>query len=67
MDLFFSITNIFIGTFMTLIGFKIYNPVKKKFDKEKEEEWYNKFGTFFKIGGLIMVVFGIIQTMSNLF
>ena len=51
---------------MTLIGFKVYNPFKGKNEPEKEEQWYKKFGTFFKIGGIAILVTGIIKMIGNL-
>ncbi len=64
MDLIFGIGNIGIGIVMTSIGFKIYNPFKQ--EPEKEKLWYKKFGTFFKIGGIAMLIFGLIKTLGNL-
>ncbi|WP_298514785.1 hypothetical protein [uncultured Kordia sp.] len=61
MELFLGIGNITIGVMMTLIGFKVYNPFKGKNQPEKEEEWYRKFGTFFKIGGIAVLIFGILK------
>ncbi|WP_320815350.1 hypothetical protein [Flavobacterium sp.] len=66
MELIFGIGNIGIGIMMTLIGFKVYNPFKGKNESEKEKIWFNKFGTFFKIGGIAMFIFGITKTISNL-
>ena len=66
MDLFFGIGNIAIGLMMTLIGFKVYNPFKVKNETEKEEKWYKKFGTFFKIGGVAILIFGTIKMIGNL-
>jgi hypothetical protein len=64
MELIFGIGNIGIGIVVTLVGFKIYNPFKQ--EPEKEELWYKKFGTFFKIGGIAMLIFGLIKTLGNL-
>ena len=66
MDLFFGIGNIGIGLLITLIGFKIYNPFKGKNTPEKEELWYKKFGIFFKIGGILLLIVGLITTIGNL-
>ncbi len=66
MELIFGIGNIGTGILMTLIGFKIYNPFKGKNEPEKEELWFKKFGLFFKIGGIAMLLFGILKTISNL-
>ena len=66
MDLFFGIANIAVGLLMTLIGFKAYNPFKGKNEPEKEEQWYKKFGIFFKLGGIAILIFGIINMIGNL-
>lgn len=65
MDFFFSVGNIIIGLFLALIGFKVYNPFKGKNQPEKEEEWYNKFGTIFKVIGIGILIFGIIKTLGS--
>ncbi len=66
MDLVFGIGNVVFGILITLIGFKIYNPFKGKNEIEKEEKWYKKFGKLFKIGGVIILIFGIINTIGSL-
>ncbi len=63
MELVFGIGNIVIGIMMTLIGFKVYNPFKGKNDPEKEEQWFKKFGTFFKIGGISILIWGLIKLL----
>lgn len=65
MNLFFGIGNIIIGIMMTLIGFKVYNPFKSRKEPEKEKQWYKKFGGFFKIGGILMLVIGLFKTIVN--
>lgn len=64
MDLVPGIVNIGIGIMMSLIGFKVYNPFKGKNEPEKEQQWYKKFGTFFKIGGVVILIFGIVKTVE---
>ena len=66
MELLFGIGNIVIGTMMTLIGFKIYNPFEGKNEPEKEALWFTKNGTFFKVGGIALLAFGIFKTIVNL-
>lgn len=66
MELVFGFGNIGIGVIMSIIGFKVYNPFKNKNTPEKEELWFKKFGTFFKIGGIIMLILGVLKTVSNL-
>jgi hypothetical protein len=63
MELIFGIGNIVIGIIMTLIGFKVYNPFKGKNEPEKEEQWFKKFGTFFKIGGIAILIWGLIKLL----
>ena len=66
MDLFIGISNLFFGIVITLVGFRVYSPFKGKDDPEKEERWYKKFGTFFKIAGILILVVGVIKTLSYL-
>ena len=54
------IFNIIAGLIGILIGFKIYKPFKK----DKAEKYYNNFGLFFKIGGLCMFIWGIINLLK---
>ena len=49
---------------MVLIGFKVYNPWKGKKDAAEEEEWFKKFGIYFKIGGVLVLALGIYRTVS---
>ena len=64
MDLFFALGNTFFGVLMVLIGFKIYNPFRN--EPERAEQWYKKFGIFFKIGGIFILGFGLLQTVLSL-
>ncbi|MEY5048543.1 MAG: hypothetical protein RLZZ175_1902 [Bacteroidota bacterium] len=66
MDLIIGICNLSIGLIMSLLGFKFYNPFKGKNEPEKEELWFKKFGAFFKIGGIIMLILGVLKTVSNI-
>ncbi|MCE7992931.1 MAG: hypothetical protein HEP71_13160 [Roseivirga sp.] len=66
MDLFFVIGNVAFGLIMTLIGFKVYNPFKGKNEPEKEELWFKKFGTFFKVAGIIILIGGLIRLFAQL-
>ena len=63
MDWFFAIGNIVFGLVMTLIGFKVYNPIKSLGDPEKEAAWFKKYGTFFKLGGAVILVIGVLNLM----
>ena len=53
--------NIVFGTFCILTGFKIYKP----FRKEIAEAHHKKYDTFFKIGGFGMLIWGIVNLISN--
>lgn len=59
MDIFLGIGNIGIGIAMILIGFRIYSPFK-------DEQLYNKFGNFYKVGGIVVFILGIIYTIISL-
>ena len=64
MDLFFGVGNVFLGAVMTLIGFKV---IKLFYDEqERAEKWYKKFGLLFKIAGLFILCFGLLQTALSL-
>lgn len=54
--------NILMGTFLTLLGFKLYKP----FAEEKAEETHKKYGTLFKLAGLAMLFYGIISLLVDL-
>jgi hypothetical protein len=64
MSLFFGVVNIVFGVIFCLIGFKHYNPFKGKNIPEKEAEWYKKYGTFFKIVGIVLFIGGIINLVG---
>jgi hypothetical protein len=61
MELFFAIGQLIAGIYMTLVGFKVINLFKGKNEQEKEEQWYKKFGVFFKYGGIVLVLLAIFQ------
>jgi len=58
---FFAFGQLIAGIYMTLIGFKVINLFKGKNEPEKEQEWYKKFGGFFKYEGIGMTILAIIQ------
>jgi len=53
------IVNILIGSIMTLIGFKVYIPKFKSDDAR--EKFYANWSLFFKIGGILMTIWGFYQ------
>lgn len=59
---FYSLTILFGGVYLSLLGFKIYNP--RKDNPEQQErmiKWHNKFGNFAKYGGIALILWGIIS------
>lgn len=56
----FNIGNLVIGLLLVLIGFRVYNPFKGK-NPEQEEEWYKSYGMFFKIAGILILLFGLLK------
>jgi hypothetical protein len=51
-----SIISLLAGIYCTLVGFRIVAPGK---NPERNEEWLRKFGTLMKIGGPLLILFGI--------
>lgn len=66
MSLFFPITNILLGLFITSIGFKLYNPWQDQNDPEKEAAWYKRYGKLYRIGGIILTILGVVNTILKL-
>jgi hypothetical protein len=66
MDLFFGIGNIIMGLLFASIGFRIYIPFKGKSTASIEKSWYGKFGTFFKVVGILVLINGVFMTFKNL-
>jgi hypothetical protein len=59
LEYFYGFFNLFIGIVCTLIGFKIYRP----FRKDKEEEMNKRFRTFYKVGGIALIIWGLIKVL----
>ena len=56
-DLIVAISMLLSGLFITLIGFDIIKfKAKKPEDEERMIEWKKKFGKFFKIGGIVILI-----------
>lgn len=49
------------GIYCTLIGFRIVAPGK---NPERNEEWLRKFGTLMKIGGPLLIIFGLFELLK---
>lgn len=60
--LIFPCFNILLGTMMTLIGFKLYKPFKD----ENLKNHYEKFSIFYKIGGIVILAYGIMTLLVDL-
>ena len=59
-DLFVAISMLLSGLLITLIGFHIIKlKAKKPEDLERMIIWREKFGKFFKIGGVVILVIGV--------
>ena len=59
-DLFVAISMLLSGLLITLIGFHIIKlKAKKPEDAERMIIWREKFGKFFKIGGVVILVIGV--------
>lgn len=61
MEKFFAFAQLIAGIYMTLVGFKVIDVFKGKAEPEKEEQWFKKFGGFFKYGGIGLIILAIIQ------
>jgi hypothetical protein len=53
------IVNVLVGSLMVLVGFKIYVPRFKS--DEAKENFYKNYSLFFKIGGILMLAWGLYQ------
>jgi hypothetical protein len=49
--------NLIIGALFLLIGFKIFKPYKG----ESGEVKFNKLKTFYKVGGFLLIVLGLMK------
>ncbi len=59
-DLIVAISMLLSGLFITLIGFDIIKlKAKKPADEERMIEWRKKFGKFFKVGGIVILIIGV--------
>lgn len=58
----YVIAVLFGGVYLSLLGFKIYNPQKN--DPEQQErmiKWHDKFGNYAKYGGIALIFWGVIN------
>ena len=54
---FYGYFNLALGTICILIGFKIYKPFKG----EEDEKKFQKMKTFYRFGGIGLVIWGLIE------
>jgi uncharacterized membrane protein len=59
LDHFYGYFNLLLGTIMILIGFKVYKPFKG----EEGEKKFQKAKTFYQLGGIALVVWGLIKIL----
>ncbi len=64
-DLIVAVSMLLGGLLITLIGFDIIKlKAKKPEDKERMIVWREKFGKFFKIGGIVILVIGVLLLIA---
>lgn len=66
MDLFYGFFNSIIGLISVFIGFKIYRPFNDKNEIGKEELILNKYGNFYKFGGILLLAYGVFSIINNI-
>jgi len=67
MSLLYGILHTALGIFMILKGFKLLKSKAKNEDEIKKEAlWQNKWGIFFKIGGIILLLGGILEIIDKI-
>tara|TARA_R110002049_G_C9006443_1_gene550288 strand:- start:666 stop:854 length:189 start_codon:yes stop_codon:yes gene_type:complete len=54
---FFGLFNIVLGSYLTLVGFKVYVPKSV----QEKEGFYAKYGMLFKVGGVGMLLWGLFK------
>ena len=52
---------------MIFAGFNVFNLFKSLFESEKEEKQFVKLGFTFKIFGILILLFGILETARYLY
>ena len=64
-DTIVAISTLVSGLLITLIGFDIIKlKAKKPEDEERMIVWRKKFGKFFKIGGIVILILGILLLIA---
>ena len=60
LDIIVAISMLLNGLFTTLVGFDIIKlTAKKPKDEERMIVWRKKWGMFFKIGGIVIVILAV--------
>ena len=60
MELALSLFNLFIGILIAFVGFKKINPLYNE-SKEKQAEFYRKWGPILKTGGIAIAAVGFLR------
>lgn len=64
-DLIVAISMLLSGLFITLIGFDVIKfKAKKPEDEERMIAWRKKFGKFFKIGGVVILILSVLLLIA---
>jgi hypothetical protein len=58
-----GVLTVLAGVYFTLLGFGVVAPAK---DPEYTRRWFKKFGTFFKISGPFLILFGLVKLLIGL-
>jgi hypothetical protein len=62
----FGAISFFVGLYLFLLSFKIYQPKNKTDDqKERMEKWYQKFGTLMKVVSIILIINGLYDLIAR--
>jgi len=64
-DIIIALSTLMSGLLITLIGFNIIKlKAKKPDDEERMIVWRKKFGKFFKIGGIVILISGVFVILA---
>jgi hypothetical protein len=58
-----GVLTVLAGVYVTLLGFGVVAPAK---DPEYTRRWLKNFGTFFKISGPLLILFGLVKLLIEL-
>lgn len=57
LDHFYGYFSLILGTIFILIGFKVYKPFKG----EGGEQKFQKMKTFYRLGGIALLIWGLVK------